>query len=60
MNAIQKSKNSIFNRVDKKLSGEGGFYSVDQAHTIVSEIRQLQNSLSNGEQEKQSLMQVIN
>ncbi|XP_048775157.1 protein WWC2-like isoform X3 [Ostrea edulis] len=46
-------------QVDKKLSGEGGFYSVDQAHTIVSEIRQLQNSLSNGEQEKQSLMQSI-
>ncbi|XP_062572107.1 protein WWC2-like isoform X1 [Saccostrea cucullata] len=46
-------------QVDKKLSGEGGFYSVDQAHSILSEIRQLQNSLSNGEQEKQGLMQSL-
>lgn len=44
--------------MDKKLSGGGGFYNVDQAHAIISEIRQLQNSLSSGEQERQTLMQV--
>nr|XP_022328024.1 protein WWC2-like isoform X2 [Crassostrea virginica] len=46
-------------QVDKKLSGGGGFYNVDQAHAIISEIRQLQNSLSNGEQERQTLMQSL-
>lgn len=49
----------FFYRVDKKLSGGGGFYNVDQAHAIISEIRQLQNSLSNGEHERQTLLQVI-
>lgn len=32
---------------------------MDQAHAIISEIRQLQNSLSNGEHERQTLLQVI-
>lgn len=46
-------------QVDKKLSGGGGFYNVDQAHAIISEIRQLQNSLSNGEHERQTLLQSL-
>ena len=47
-----------FCRVDQKLSGENGNYNKAQATVIVGEIRQMQESLTKGEQEKQSLMQV--
>ncbi|KAK3100597.1 hypothetical protein FSP39_022334 [Pinctada imbricata] len=45
--------------VEQKLSGQGGGYSVEQAHAIMSEIKELQSSMSQGEQEKQDLMQTL-
>ena len=45
-------------RVDQKLSGQNGGYSLAQAQAIVSEIKELQSSMSYGEQERQNLMQV--
>ena len=47
-----------FDRVDQKLSGQNGGYNLSQATAIVGEIRQMQASLTLGEQEKQNLMQV--
>lgn len=46
-------------KVDQKLSGQNGGYNLSQATAIVGEIRQMQASLTLGEQEKQNLMQSL-
>ncbi|VDI70705.1 protein KIBRA [Mytilus galloprovincialis] len=46
-------------KVDQKLSGENGNYNITQAAAIVGEIREMQASLTEGEHEKQNLMQSL-
>ncbi|KAK6172410.1 hypothetical protein SNE40_016065 [Patella caerulea] len=46
-------------RVDQKLSGMNGGYSVTQAQGILGKIRQIQQAMSNSEKEKMELMQTL-
>lgn len=45
-------------RVDEKVAGLNGGYSLCEARAIMEEIRQIQKHLHTGEKEKQDLMQV--
>ncbi|ESO90610.1 hypothetical protein LOTGIDRAFT_178825 [Lottia gigantea] len=46
-------------RVDEKLSGMNGGYSVTQAQGILTKIRQIQMAMSSSEKEKMELMQTL-
>lgn len=47
-------------RVEQKLSGtQGGCYNITEAQAIMAELREIQRSLSSGEQEKVELMRSL-
>lgn len=45
--------------VEQKLSGQGGYYNLSEAQAIVTELKNIQISLSSGEKEKAELMQSL-
>ncbi|EEB17221.1 myosin-2 heavy chain, non muscle, putative [Pediculus humanus corporis] len=45
--------------VEQKLSGQGGYYNLSEAQAIVTELKNIQMSLSSGEKEKAELMQSL-
>lgn len=45
--------------VEQKLSGQGGYYNLSEAQAIVTELKNIQVSLSSGEKEKAELMQSL-
>lgn len=50
----------MYFRVEQKLSGpQGGCYNITQAQAIMAELREIQRSLSSGEQEKVELMRSL-
>nr|XP_034191567.1 protein kibra isoform X2 [Osmia lignaria] len=59
MNCTQRGVNTL-SSVEQKLSGHhGGCYNITEAQAIMTELRNIQKSLSSGEKEKAELMQSL-
>ncbi|XP_053985871.1 protein kibra isoform X1 [Hylaeus anthracinus] len=59
MNCTQRGVNTLAS-VEQKLSGHhGGCYNITEAQAIMTELRNIQKSLSSGEKEKAELMQSL-